>query len=67
MSNQAKRNGVMHTADQQKKYMWVKIAGAAALLAVGVLLYRKKQTKLGSALMSGSLTVLTSAIPETQG
>ena len=48
-------------AAEQKNNMWIRIAGGVALLAVGFLLYKKRQTGLGSALMTTSLNVLTEA------
>jgi LPXTG-motif cell wall-anchored protein len=40
---------------------WLKAAGAVALMGAGILLYRKKQRLLGSALISGSVKMLTGA------
>ena len=48
-------------AAEKKKGMWIRVAGAAALLTVGFILYKKRQTGLGTALMTSSIKVLADA------
>ena len=60
MNKKINGHDVMDTTDQ-KKNMWIRIAGGVALLTIGFILYKKRQTGLGSALMTSSLNVLTEA------
>jgi len=62
--NQYKNGKEVLSASEHKKHTWYRIAGAAALLTIGYILYRKKQKGIGTALMTGSIKVLTGAIPE---
>lgn len=65
MNQPSNGNGQLKAATNQKKDMWYRIAGAVALLTLGFILYRKKQTGIGNALMAGSINVLTGAAPQT--
>ena len=47
----------------KKRKMWFTIAGGVALLVTGIILYRKKQTKLGATLMTNSVSMIAGAIP----
>ena len=45
--------------NKKNKNAWMKAAGAIALLATGMILYRKRQRMIGGALISGSVKMLT--------
>ncbi|HZF63316.1 MAG TPA: MBL fold metallo-hydrolase [Chitinophagaceae bacterium] len=56
-------DGVTYVPPARRRYFVVRIAAATTMLAVGYYLYtRKKQRKLGKAIMGSSLTALTSSI-----
>jgi glyoxylase-like metal-dependent hydrolase (beta-lactamase superfamily II) len=55
-------NGVTYIPPTRGK-VWIRVAGATILLVAGFLLYRNRQKKIGSALMAGSLRVLTGRLP----
>ena len=54
-------NGALEkiAVNKKNKNAWMKAAGAIALLATGMILYRKRQRMIGGALISGSVKMLT--------
>jgi len=56
-----KDNGALEklAVDKKNKNAWLKSAGAIALLATGLILYRKRQKMIGGAMISGSVKMLT--------
>ena len=56
-------DGVIYIPPKRNEYRFLKIVGATALIAVGFWLYQKRQKKLGTAVMTGSVKLLASALP----
>jgi hypothetical protein len=58
-----KDNGALEklAVNKSNKNAWLKAAGAIALMATGLILYRKWQRMIGGALISGSVNLLTGA------
>ncbi|HEV7622052.1 MAG TPA: LPXTG cell wall anchor domain-containing protein [Flavisolibacter sp.] len=56
-----KDNGALQklAVNKDNKNAWLKAAGAIALMATGLILYRKRQRMIGGALISGSVKLLT--------
>ena len=49
--------------EERKRKMWFTIGGGVALLVVGIILYKKKQTKLAATLMTNSVAMIAGAVP----
>ena len=56
-----KDNGALEklAVNKKNKNAWLKAAGAIALMATGLILYRKRQKMIGGAMISGSVKMLT--------
>lgn len=56
-------DGPTYVPPTSNNYMWLRIAGATAMVVVGYLLYKNKQKSLAKTLMAGSVSMLTAPVP----
>lgn len=58
-------NGPIYIPPKKTDYAWLRIVGATAMVLVGFYLYKKNKNKsLGKSMIAGSITMLTTPLPE---